>query len=487
MKRLNNLTDQARDALEHRGIAPEVAEQHGVVSAQAHGDDQRQWIAFRHDVDGENDHYAYRTLTGDKQFLQSKGTERRLWNNRVVSDQELAQEALIFTEGQMDALALLSVGFGRVVSVPDGAPSGPVEGDGPQGKYAYLDRAKLEGVKEIILATDGDQPGLALRYDLAIRLGRHRCRFIVWPPKCKDACDVLAEYGAEELVRCIRCAKWMQLDGCYRWNDLPEMPAETPNGVGIEGLDDLWKPSPGRLTVLTGIPGHGKSSLITDVSCHMAERGDVVCLASFEHDVRMTLGPGLMRRLLGKDPIYATREERQTAEQLIQRQFVFIQQPPESDDANTIDWLLERIAAMATRNNAKFVVIDPWNEIDHTNRPVDVSPTEYVGVMLTRMRRHARQFDYHLLVAAHPTKLGRDKDGQFPIATGYNIADSANWVNKPDTGLTVYRHHDKSVTISCWKCRAEGIIGRQGSEMFRFNDMTNTYSFAPDLEQSVAA
>lgn len=483
MKLLDTLTEEARDELELRGIRPEIAEQHGVRSAVPRGDDDRAWIAFRHTIDGENDHFAVRTITGTKQFFQSKGTDRRLWNNEAIANPDLAQQPLIITEGQLDALALLGVGFDRVVSVPDGAPSQAVgDSEEAQSKYRYLDGAALAEVREIILASDGDEPGRALMSDLAIRLGRHRCRFVKWPKKTKDACDVLAEYGAEVLVQTINSAKWFKLDGCYRWHDLPDVPPETPFPVGIAGLDELWKPSSGRMTVLTGVPGHGKTALITDIVCHLAEAGKVVCLGSLEEDVRKTIGTKIMSWFLRKRVEYAKPSEIEYVDGMIQKRFLFIQPDEDDEEPATVGYFMERAAAMVVRNNASFVVLDPWNEIDHTDRPGGVSPTEYIGVMLKRLRRHAKRFDYHLLIAAHPTKLGRGKDGHLPIATGYDISDSANWVNKPDNGLTVYRRMDGTVTLSSWKCKAEGVIGTLGERRFSFNDQEQRFQHRPDLE-----
>jgi twinkle protein len=44
----------------------------------------------------------------------------------------------------------------------------------------------LADVREIILATDGDGPGVNLMNDLAIRLGKARCKFVRYPKETKD-------------------------------------------------------------------------------------------------------------------------------------------------------------------------------------------------------------------------------------------------------------------------------------------------------------
>lgn len=468
------LTPGALDILEERGIPPELASAFGVVSVRHKGDGEA--IGFRHFVDGgEADHWTFRTIGDDKRFWQSLGTKRVLWGNQTMLDGQDADKPVIITEGHLDALSLMVAGFRRVMSVPDGAPS--VETAAPQSKYDYLKRVNFENCSHVIIATDGDAPGQALREDLAIRIGKSRCKWVRWPAGCKDANDVLVKHDAAALVEAINGARWFDLDGLYRLDDLPELAPEAPWSTGIAGLDDLWRPSPGRMTVLTGIPGHGKSQLITDIACHLArDQSLVIAIGSFEDDVRGSLVPRLRQWFLGKDETYARDGEIDIADQWIRRHFIFIAPDESSHETPSVQWFIDRAEAAVVRHGARFVVLDPWNEVDHTGRPADVSQTEYVGVMLARLRRSAKTKRYHLLVAAHPAKLMK-VNGKFPAPTGYQISDSANWVNKPDNGLTIHRDDKNGVEIHSWKARRDGLIGRRGKRTFKFNTQTARYVF----------
>lgn len=470
----HSLTETARDILEARGIPPEIAEGLGMVSVRSSGAGKA--IGFRHFIDGDDgDHWAFRTIAGEKRFWQSKGTARVFWRNEVMADGLVADQPVIITEGHMDAMSLVVAGFQRVMSVPDGAPS--VEAQTPQTKYDYVGKVNWENCSHVILATDGDGPGQALREDLAIRIGKSRCKWVKWPSGCKDANDVLVKFGTEELVETINNANWFDLDGLYQLRDLPDLPPLAPWSTGIEGLDAIYRPAPSCMTVLTGIPGHGKSTFITDLVCHMAEdHGLVVAIASFEDDVRATLVPRLQQWKLGKNAKYASDAEVDAADQWIARQFVFIQPPESSNDTPSVQWFIDRAEAAVIRHGARFIVLDPWNEVDHTGRPADVSQTEYVGVMLARLRRSAKTKRYHVLVAAHPTKLVKNDKGRYPPPTGYQISDSANWVNKPDNGLTIHRGDRNEVELHSWKARREGVIGSRGKRAFRFNSQTARYA-----------
>jgi twinkle protein len=53
----------------------------------------------------------------------------------------------------------------------------------------------MQDVREIILAADGDGPGVNLMNDLAIRLGKARCKFVRYPKETKDFNEAFLKYG----------------------------------------------------------------------------------------------------------------------------------------------------------------------------------------------------------------------------------------------------------------------------------------------------
>ena len=167
------LTERHLALLEARGLDAELCLNLGLESSGQRGPS---WIEIPYLLAGERVNTKYRTIIGDKQFSQDEGGKCVFWNADVIADPGLAHLPLIITEGEFDAIAAIQAGFDRTVSVPNGAPANPI-GETTSGKYAYLEAAPaaLRDIKEIILATDGDTPGIALRDDLALRLGRARC------------------------------------------------------------------------------------------------------------------------------------------------------------------------------------------------------------------------------------------------------------------------------------------------------------------------
>jgi twinkle protein len=228
------------------------------------------------------------------------------------------------------------------------------------------------------------------------------------------------------------------------------------------------------MSVLAGIPGHGKTSLINDVACSLAALHDWVTVFFSPEQPAATVH---LRRLLhwrlGRPPLSCTQEEVDKAREWVSAHFAWMISNLETDP--TVDWYIEMMEGAAVRHNASLAVIDPWNEMDHTWRPEGISTTEYVGEMIKRLRRGARHYGLHLIISAHPTKGivfaggGRGKDGEISPPTGYDIADSAHFVNKADLGLTIHRRKDGTTMIRNWKTRYEGEHGKQGEVIVKWS------------------
>ena len=122
------------------------------------------------------------------------------------------------------------------------------------------------------------------------------------------------------------------------------------------------------------------------------------------------------------------------------------------------------------------MVLDPSNEFKH-KRPKGVSETDYISEALSKIRSFARQHDIHVFIVAHPTKLQKliEQGGKYPIPTAYDIAGSANWFNKSDNIISVYRTYEHDITrIYIQKIRFEGINGKRGEIECSFDPKTGT-------------
>ena len=131
--------------------------------------------------------------------------------------------------------------------------------DGVSSKYSYAGYLPLiEDCKEIILCTDADTNGQVLRDDLAVRLGKTRCKFVTYPKGCKDLNDALVKYGHRAIEMTIERAKWFPVE-VFTFSELPEIDERPVYNLGMGSFDYHFKLRRGDFTVVTGVPSSGKS------------------------------------------------------------------------------------------------------------------------------------------------------------------------------------------------------------------------------------
>lgn len=451
------LTKRHQDLLEARGLDVELLERLGAdTSTKVSGED---WISIPFFDLGEIVSRKYRTISGEKKFYQDAGKRPVFWNLDCLRDETLSDQPLIITEGEFDAIAAIQCGFLRTVSVPNGAPAAETPDDtGSRYKFVADAKALIRDCREIILATDGDQPGVNLMNDLALRLGKARCKWLRYPKGCKDLNDALVRFGQRGVVETINRAQWVKISGVYKMSDLPPIRQPVAYPIGIVGLDRHYKIRMGDLAVVTGIPGHGKTTFVNEVLARMAtDYGFVGAFASFEQNPQQDHKRALRAFFARKPEKEQSAAELAEADAWIDEKFCFI--VPDDEEDPTLEWLIERIQAAVVQYGARIVSIDPWNELEH-RRPEGMSETEYTGDALRQIRRLAQRLNVHIIVAAHPTKLEM-KDGKLPIPSLYSIAGSSNWANKPEVGIVVYREKDRT-RIIVLKSRYHDEIGEPG-------------------------
>lgn len=466
-------TERVVQFFEGRGIPESVMKRNGVMQERcfspATGREELA-IAFPYYRNGELISVKYRGPR--KTFWQSKNSEKIFYGLDDIS----GKKEIIIVEGELDKLALEVAGFTNVVSVPDGAPRKakddetlpPPEED---TKFSYLWNCRdyLDHVEKIILATDNDDPGQALAEELSRRLGKERCWRVRWSAgmdltetaknnednggvqHSKDANDLLRSKGVEALRGCIQRAEPYPIRGLFRFTDFfDEIEAYYSLSLGEEmgvstgwaGVDALYKVVPGELTVVTGVPNSGKSEWIDALMVNLAEDyGWTFALCSMENKVRDHARKLVEKRIRQPffDAPYGQSRRRMSKDTLtegikwLDEHFHLIRY--EDDQLPSVDWVLNLARSAVLRFGIRGLVIDPYNELDH-QRPHNMSETEYVSQMITKIKRFAQHHDCHVWFVAHP-RIMRGWQGEAPNL--YDIAGSAHFINKCDNGLVVHR------------------------------------------------
>ncbi|KAJ9691283.1 hypothetical protein PVL29_013454 [Vitis rotundifolia] len=372
-------------------------------------------IAFTYQRNGVLVSCKYRDV--NKNFWQEKGTEKIFYG---VDDIKEASD-IIIVEGEIDKLSMEEAGFYNCVSVPDGAPPSVstkvFESEEKDIKYQYLWNCKeyLEKASRIILATDGDAPGLALAEELARRLGRERCWRVKWPKKnevehFKDANEVLMYLGPDVLKEVIENAEIYPIQGLFNFSHyFNEIDGYYHHTLGFElgvstgwrGLNGLYNVVPGELTVVTGVPNSGKSEWIDALLCNINRSvGWSFALCSMENKVREHARKLLEKHI--KKPFfkagYGESIERMTIEEFELGK----------------KWLSETFYLIRTE-------------------------TEYVSQMLTMIKRFAQHHSCHVWFVAHPRQLHQWNGGPPNM---YDISGSAHFINKCDNGIVIHRNRN---------------------------------------------
>ncbi len=419
---------------------------------------------------------AIKYRTHDKRMWQSKAPEPCFYNH----DNALKSGAntLIITEGEIDALSWIEAGFNNVASVPDGAPA--VNAKNLEKKFEFLNDGLVDHFTTFILAVDDDEPGKALEGQLADRLGRQNCLRVHYPQECKDSNSALSRYGVQILEEIYRRAAPYPIYGLYSAEDIRDAVLDLyqqglrpGKSTGWGNVDKNYTVREGEMTIVTGIPSHGKSTWLDALMVNLyIDHGWGVVYCSPENWPIQRHAASIAEKLQEKPFAAHTPSSPRMSEEEVDRaldemngSFFFTQ----IDDKNMrVENVLEIMQAAISRHGVKGVVLDPWNELEH-HRPKSMSETDYVSQALGKIRRFARLNQVHVWIVAHPTKLNKKDDGTYPVPTLYDISGSAHWYNKADNGIAVYRPNvkDSKVRVYVQKVRFRE-VGQPGTAEMLF-------------------
>lgn len=201
----------------------------------------------------------------------------------------------------------------------------------------------------------------------------------------------------------------------------------------------------GYITTITGIPGHGKSDFLDFICLKLLKFGGWKgVFYSPENKPTELHVSKLVRKIIGKSwdgHERLTPQEVANACSILNENIWFVK--PEKDF--TIDTMLDRIKQLKDRHGLDYFVIDAWNKLEH--RRSGQSETDYVGETLDKIGVFCEAENIHAFIVVHPTKMRRQKDSmKYEVPTLYDCSGSANFFNKSDNGLCVYRDFETGIT-----------------------------------------
>lgn len=478
-----------------RGISKATLERnkigHGMAYIPKH-EELRACVKFPYFIDGECVNVKYRDKY--KKFHMEQGCESVFYH--VDSLKEPAtQEVTILAEAEIDVLSLEECGYFNALGVPytPGATD-----DNYEDNFDYLlnAEAELAPVKKFILAFSSSEPGRKLEEELARRLGKERCWRVTWPDGIKDVNQMLTSKGIESVKEAIEKARPYPVKGIFEALDVSDKidalyAYGLPRGVntGWASLDEHYTVKEGQWTLVTGIPGHGKSNMLDAMLVNVATKDNWrFGMFSPENQPIERHFANLMEKYADAPfsfgaPGRMTDAIKEEAKEWVNDHFYVIL--PDEEEGNwSVDGILQLAKVLVFRKGIKGLVIDPWNELDHSRGP-GMTETEHISQALTKIRQFARSHSVHVWVVAHPAKLYKDTDGRYPVPTPYDVSGSSHWNNKADNAITVWRNRggkDEVIAdVHVQKIRFKE-VGRVGVVALRYNP--NTGRFLDDIDQA---
>ena len=398
---------------------------------------------------------------------------------------------LLICEGEMDACAWLSSDIPAnvtVLSIPNGAPARVRDGKidpNDDNKFKYIWRAKkqLDAAPRIILNTDNDDPGNALKEEIVRRIGRNK----IWTIDLggyKDAAQALEAEGDGYLLGRFDDVEPLPTIGLHRAEVFYDAVDELyDNGqfrgasTGLLSVDKLVQIPMGMVSVVTGFPSSGKSDFIDQLCVNLAEgEGYKTVFCSFEKPPELHMMQLAQKRtklqFFDEDGERMNVEQLDSAKKWLDDHFLFMDY--RRDGPTDIDGILDIASSAVMQMGCRILVIDPYN---YLTMPASAKETDEISGMLTRVQQWAKSHDAHVFFIAHPTKVNGDGRGHKVVPTGNDVSGSAAWYAKADIGWTMWRdpQNIEPSELHIWKIRWSW-IGNHGYTPLKFNRSIGVWS-----------
>lgn len=394
---------------------------------------------------------------------------------------------LLITEGETDCASAIEAGYINTVSVPLGA-----------GNLHWIEENWdwLNNFDSIIIWSDNDDPGIKMRKECIYRLGTWRTKYISTPEffekengkrvPLKDINDCLQVGGREFVMNLISEAKDVPVKSVVDYSEIEELDISQMDGVktGIKPLDDeLLKIFYGTLTVLSGRPGSGKTSIIDQTIARTIDDGSPVFLFSKEMPERMsanwfnTIIAG-RRNMIER----TSRDNRkyyivpQTVQKKMQAHYnkkLFIYR---DDEPNDVDSVLKSAEECVRKFGCKLIVLDNLMMIDLNCSESDKNTAQ--TNLINALIKFAAKFNVAVVLIAHPRKT-QDTNSDIEM---YDISGTSNIINlamrsiglrrvsKKEKNDPKSKWHNYDVVLTVIKDR---LLGKADFQMGLWYDLTS--------------
>ena len=341
---------------------------------------------------------------------------------------------LLITEGETDCASAIEAGYLNTVSVPFGA-----------GNYHWMEENWdwLNGFESILIWADNDEPGEAMKKECIYRLGTWRTKYITTPKyfekengkkiPLNDINDCLQVGGADFVMNLISDAKDVPVKSVIDYSEIDELDISQMDGVktGIKPLDnELLKIFYGSLTILSGRPGSGKSSIIDQAIANTIDTDKSAFLFSKEMPERMSAnwfnaiiaGRRNMAEKSSADgrKYYVVPYDIQKQMQSFYSKKLFIYR---DDEPNDVASVLKSAEECVRKFGCKLIVLDNLMMLDLHCAESDKNTAQ--TNLINNLIKFAAKFNVAVVLIAHPRKT-QDSNSDIEM---YDISGTSNIIN----------------------------------------------------------
>lgn len=261
---------------------------------------------------------------------------------------------------------------------------------------------------------------------------------------------------------------------------------ESADKTGADKLDEYFKFKKGEITLISGIGNYGKSNFLKWLM--------VLSVMKFKRKFAIFTPEempahefyyDLTEVYLGSNctPSYQARPSEKyflEAYDIISNHIFCIY--PETI-LPTPDYVKEKFLELIIKENVYCCIIDPFNQLSNDYQRHGGNTAKYLETFLSECSRFAITNSVPFLVVAHPHKLVKQSDGNYPCPDVFEIADGAMWNNKMDNIIIYHRpnHQNDPESPACElhtkKIRRQKIVGKKGMISFELNRGLRRYLF----------
>lgn len=432
-KRPVPIRDGAIEYLGKRGIPEEITRRYQVTT---HKDNDNVMVFPFYDENDEFWFIKYRNIifekgktNGSKEWCE-RGKKPILFGMNHVN---FENKVLVMTEGQIDSLSCAAAGIENAVSVPFG------KNGFTWVPYCFNFLSRFD---ELVVFGDYENGEISLLEGMKTRF-RGTVKHV--RPEdykdCKDANEILLEYGSEAVRECVENAVPVPVPGLRKFRDIQRVNLRNLERMDT-GIKEIDKKVPfyfGELIILTGSAGDGKSTLASQWATMAIDQGYPTMIYSGEMSDYMAKN-WIDFQLAGKhhlndyDDIDEETYERIRDWPEYGKLYYYDAEELEDESSDTIFTVLKE---GIQQYGIRFIVIDNMMTAMDSAQGPDLNQAQ--TAFTKRLAKVAQESNVIIILIAHPRK------GRLGSFSNDDIAGSSNVVNRAHRIIRYSRPEEKEL------------------------------------------